>query len=563
MSFFSSLVKHLFHIDIEAIRQENESLRDSLSEEREASKRKDMHISQMQSEAKSLRREVANLKSRKTLLEGEVSALKHKLTKTRGDSTTEDQEYRYTIAKIETWRVQNEEAIDKIENLQKELLSVHKEFETLTKKHTVLQNRYNSVKSELDALRQGQSSDVSALQSECARLTNILAAITSDRDRLSEQIQMLLEIKSSKHTGLGRNVSRRTKEYETINSSFSEPVYNSNDNSQDVNSISLIIESIRQSKIIKNQRIAAIVKALIDNKEPATNKENSTGQVIDSDNQKKIVKNQKLVEIISSLVTKEDVYNENVISANQPEVPIKLSEYDKVEVLVNNATLYSDGEDWYLSGIEDPLASYHDNDEVSMTLLSEKYQIYNLTIKKNQFIGQKPIEFYFSDNKIFKFDKASKTWTLWYSFDETTMSLAEDISVSDDNQLKLIKDDVVLYIDSDGTVSEEAYMDEPVYVEQIPLRNGYFIVKLVDGYWGIVDDEDNYAVLAQYNLINHINDKYLRFQSGDKWGVMNLDGDILIEANYNSIESYCNGGFMVTKENPSNPDLLVTEKIEL
>lgn len=135
--------------------------------------------------------------------------------------------------------------------------------------------------------------------------------------------------------------------------------------------------------------------------------------------------------------------------------------------------------------------------------------------------------------------------------------------MTDDNQLKLIKEDTVLYIDSDGTISEEAYIDEPEYLEQIPLKNGYFIVKLIDGYWGIVDDENNYAVLAQYNMISPINGKYLRFQAGNKWGVMSIEGDILIDAKYNSIESYSDGGFVVTKVDPSQLDEITTEKIDL
>ena len=228
-----------------------------------------------------------------------------------------------------------------------------------------------------------------------------------------------------------------------------------------------------------------------------------------------------------------------------------------------NSILYSDEEDWYLYGINDPLASYHDNDEVKTTLLSEKYQIYNLTIKKNLFIGQKPIEFYFFENKIFKFDKSSGIWSLWYSKDETLSSSTGDINVSDDNQLKLIKGDVVIYIDSEGSVLEESYIDEPEYLEQIPLKNGYFIVKLIDGYWGIVDDENNYAVLAQYDMISPINVKYLRFKAGNKWGVMSIEGDILIDAKYNSIESYSNGEFVVTKADPSKLGESISEKIEI
>lgn len=542
MGLLNTLVKWLFHIDIEAIVKENESLKDSFSEEQQASKRKDLRLSQMETETKSLRREVANLKSRKTLLDGEVSTLKHKLAKSNGDSNSEEHEYRYTIAKIESWRVQNEEANDKIEKLQNELVSAHREYEKVTKQLTALQSRYNSVKSELDALRQGQSSDVIALQSECTRLSDRLAVITSDRDRLSEQIKILFENKSSKHTG-------------------PETEYTEKRNT--VNPISLIIESIRQDKIIKNQRIAEIVKALMDKKEADANRNCGISQIIDSDHQIKIIRNQKIAEIISTLETREDTEIPNVISEHIPDTAEVLSQYDKIEVLPNNLTLYSDGEDWYLLGIDDPLASYNNNDEVKTTILSDKYQIYNLSIKKNVFIGQKSIEYYFFEDKIFKFDKSSRIWTLWYSNDEILSSSSDDINVTDDNQLKLIKEDTVLYIDSDGTISEEAYIDEPEYLEQIPLKNGYFIVKLIDGYWGIVDDENNYAVLAQYNMISPINGKYLRFQAGNKWGVMSIEGDILIDAKYNSIESYSDGGFVVTKVDPSQLDEITTEKIDL
>ena len=542
MGLLNTLVKWLFHIDIEATIKENESLKDSFSEEQQASKRKDLRLSQMETETKSLRREIANLKSRKTLLDGEVSTLKHKLAKSNGNSDSEEHEYRYTIAKIESWRVQNEKANDKIEKLQNELVSAHREYEKVTKKLTALQSKYNSVKSELDALRQGQSSDVIALQSECTRLSERLAVITSDRDRLSEQIKILFENKSSKRT-------------------CSETEYTEKRNA--VNPISLIIESIRQDKIIKNQRIAGIVKALMDKKEADANRNCGISQIIGSIQQIKIIRNQKIAEIISTLETRGDTEISNVISEHIPDTAEVLAQYDKVEVLPNNLTLYSDGEDWYLFGIDDPLASYNNNDEVKTTILSDKYQIYNLSIKKNVFIGQKPIEYYFFEDKIFKFDKSSRIWTLWYSNDEILSSSSDDINVTDDNQLKLIKDDTVLYIDSDGTISEEAYMDEPEYLEQIPLKNGYFIVKLIDGYWGIVDDENNYAVLAQYNMICPISKKYLRFQAGDKWGVMNIEGDILIDAQYHSIESSCDGGFVVKKENPTNSEEFIIEKIDL
>lgn len=61
-------------------------------------------------------------------------------------------------------------------------------------------------------------------------------------------------------------------------------------------------------------------------------------------------------------------------------------------------------------------------------------------------------------------------------------------------------------------------------------------------------------------MISLINGKYLRFQTGDKWGVINIEGDILIDAKYHSIESYSNGEFVVTQANQSKSGEQITEK---
>lgn len=510
MGFINTLVKILFHIDIGAIQEENELLRNSLSKEQNASRKKDVRLSQMETETKSLRREVANLKSRRTLLEGEISALKYKLREVVDDTEPKEKDNRNSIIQLDLWKIKLDEKTREVIELKEELAAARKEYDSATNRISVLQRKFDSVKCELDALRQGQSSNVIVLQSECTRLSDRLAVITSERDRLAEQIKILLENNSLPQS----EPSFRDKDILSENESYAA--------SSISYTLSGIIESILQYKKVKNQKIAEIVSAL---------KNREDGSYVYSDCE---------------------------------ENPTRLlSQYKIVEILPNNSILYSDEEDWYLYGIDDPLASYHNNDEVKMTLLSDRYQIYNLTIKKNLFIGQKPIEFYFFENKIFKFDKTSGIWSLWYSIDEILSSSTEEIIVSDDNQLKLIKDDVIFFIDSEGTISEESYSDEPGYLEQIPLKNGYFMVKLVDGYWGVVDDENNYAVLAQYNMISPINEKYLRFQVGNKWGVMNIEGDILIDAKYNSIEAYINGEFVVTKTDPSRLGEYITEKIDI
>lgn len=579
MGFINTLVKCFFHIDINAIREENELLKSSLSEEQQMSKKKDSRLSQLETDAKSLRREVANLKSRRTLLEGEISTLKFKLGDAHEESTSDAQENNPSIIQLDIWKVRLDEKTKEVEELKDELYAAHKEYEALAKKLSVIQRKYDSVKSELENLQQRQPAELTELQSECQRLSNRLAVVNSDRERLLEQLNIL-------HNNTRHELrTKREQQIKECDLGITSAIEHSNSISGKKNlatgptiTICDILESILH---YKNKQIPDIIACSKNNANDNATCKYNVADILNSLIQHS---NNTLTGILSVLSGSECVVITDNVAHDQPittesysitsskgeyghpndaESNIIDTEYDRKEILPNNSILYSDGEDWYLLGINDALAIYNDSDEILINLLSEKYKIYNLTIKKHIYIGQKPIEFYFFRDQIFKFDKSSKVWALWYTKEENLLSSTNEIKVTNDNQLKLIKDDAVVYISPDGTISEEAYIDEPEYLEQIPLKNGYFIVKLIDGYWGIVDDENNYAVLAQYDMISPINGKYLRFQTGDKWGVMNIEGDILIDAKYHSIESYSNGEFVVTKKNTLKPGEIITEKIAL
>lgn len=581
MGFLNTLVKCLFHIDINAIRDENELLKVSLSEERQMSKKKDSRLSQLETDAKSLRREVANLKSRRTLLEGEISTLKFKLGDAHEESISDVQENNPSIIQLDIWKVRLDEKTKEVEKLKNELFAAHKEYEALAKKLSVIQRKYDSVKSELENSQQRQPIELTELQSECQRLSNRLAVVNSDRERLLEQLDILHNNTYTLHE-LSPKREQQIKECDLgITSSIEHSSRISNKRNPATGSTITICDILESILRYKNKEIPEIDSCSEDNANDNTTFRYNVADILNSLVQHS---NNMLTGILSVLSGSEGVVitdngvhelpitaesysitsrKEKYVLPNDAESNALDTEYERKEILPNNSILYSDGEDWYLSGINDALAIYNDNDEIQINLLSEKYTIYNLIITKHLYIGQKPIEFYFFGNQIFKFDKASKVWTLWYTKEEILLSPTDEIKVTDDNQLKLIKDDAVIYISPDGTISEEAYIDEPEYLEQIPLKNGYLIVKLIDGYWGIVDDENNYAVLAQYDMISPINGKYLRFQTGDKWGVMNIEGDILIDAKYHSIESYSNGEFVVTKKNPFKSEEIITEKISL
>lgn len=147
MGFLNTLVKSLLHIDIKAIQEENELLRHSLSVEQMASKKKDARLSQMETETKSLRREIANLKSRRTLLEGEVSALKYKLKEVNGDTEPKEIDNRTSIIQLDTWKIKLDEKCKEVVELKEELTAVHKEYGSIANKLSVLQRKYDSVKS--------------------------------------------------------------------------------------------------------------------------------------------------------------------------------------------------------------------------------------------------------------------------------------------------------------------------------------------------------------------------------------------------------------------------------
>lgn len=141
MGFLNTLVKSLFHIDIKAIREENELLRHSLSDEQMASKKKDARLSQMETETKSLKREVANLKSRRTLLEGEISALKYKLSELNGDTEPKGKDNRNSIIQLDTWKIKLDERCKEVVELKEELAAVHKEYGSVANKLSVLQQK--------------------------------------------------------------------------------------------------------------------------------------------------------------------------------------------------------------------------------------------------------------------------------------------------------------------------------------------------------------------------------------------------------------------------------------
>ena len=236
--------------------------------------------------------------------------------------------------------------------------------------------------------------------------------------------------------------------------------------------------------------------------------------------------------------------------------------YNRVEILPNDIILYSDGKEWRIFGIIEKLASCSKNDIVDIKPISKKDKTFHLLIKKSQ-TKDVPEEFYFFYNQIFKKDKSLGKWTLWYSNGKTTTDIIWDkIEVATENSLRLIVGNRVEYLFQDGTLNGEKSPDVVGYHVQNTLSNGYCIIKHYDGPWGIIDSDHNPVETPKCDFISLINDRFLRYEIKNKWGVMSINGTVLIDAKYRSIESYSDNCFNVTIIDSNNPGKYLSGKID-
>lgn len=373
MGFLNTLVKCLFHIDINAILEENDLLKASLSEEQQMSKKNDSRLSQLETDTKSLRREVANLKSRRTLLEGEISTLKFKLGDAQEVSISDVQENNPSIIQLDIWKVRLDEKTKEVEKLKDELSAAHKEYEALAKKQSVIQRKYDSVRSELENLQQRQPIELTELQSECKRLSDRLAVVNSDRERLLEQLDILHNQNTRKRNELNAGQELQIIEGELgITTSIEDSRCISNKRNFATRSTITVCDILESILRYKNKQIPDIDTRLKDS-------DNATYGYNVADILNSLIQhnNNTLTGILSALSGTESV----VITDNEvPSQPVTNgsysvisnngkygllngvgnnvldTEYDRIEILPNDSIIYSDGEDWYLFGINDALA---------------------------------------------------------------------------------------------------------------------------------------------------------------------------------------------------------------
>lgn len=240
--------------------------------------------------------------------------------------------------------------------------------------------------------------------------------------------------------------------------------------------------------------------------------------------------------------------------------------FDMIKIISDDLILYSNGNDWYIFGIIEAIASYNDNDEISIKTISKQDNIYNLIIKKHLYDGQRSEEFYFFGDQLFHKDKWTGRWQLMSSHGiKIERNYWDNLEITPDKRLKLINGNFVTYLSSDGQTEEKPIIDESKIIIQKSLPNGYAIVKDEDNYYGIVDNNKNIVVDLKYDNIEPIDDTYLylRYHSWGKWGVMSYEGVIITKPLYKSIDSSCNGGFNVTISDPDKSWKTLSGKIDI
>lgn len=231
--------------------------------------------------------------------------------------------------------------------------------------------------------------------------------------------------------------------------------------------------------------------------------------------------------------------------------------YDNVEILKNGHILYTDSGKWRLFGTLESLTPYYQNDMVEIKTLSSTSSIYYVQILRNLYANQVPEEIYFINDIIVKKNIDSEKWILWPKKDGVLTDVAWDsFEITNDDKIKVSQNGRKQLFGLDGEI-----LEDDKYRSKVSLADNYILVEMFDGYWNIVDLNDNLLLQSLYKSIEKIDDRYLKYCLGNKWGVMNYRGELITDALYNSIGEIVDDQIIVTIEHPRRSYEILTGKI--
>lgn len=92
-----------------------------------------------------------------------------------------------------------------------------------------------------------------------------------------------------------------------------------------------------------------------------------------------------------------------------------------------------------------------------------------------------------------------------------------------DNYIKLISDRDMKYLDNYGNVTSNKEI----------LKNNKLFAYSKDDKWGFVDSNENVVIEAKYDIVTEFNEYgFAGIKKGNKWGVVNEEGEIIVEPSY-------------------------------
>ena len=146
MNLLKEIFKGLFKEEL----AENQSLKDSLFEERMISKDKDSRINQLETDIKSTKKDLSNLEKRKNYFEKEISILKKELEHIRKYSQEAYSRVTNLNSQIEVWKLKAAKEKEIARGLKDEIHKSHKEKDAIKRELDSLQTKYYSIKAEYD-----------------------------------------------------------------------------------------------------------------------------------------------------------------------------------------------------------------------------------------------------------------------------------------------------------------------------------------------------------------------------------------------------------------------------
>ena len=106
---------------------------------------------------------------------------------------------------------------------------------------------------------------------------------------------------------------------------------------------------------------------------------------------------------------------------------------------------------------------------------------------------------------------------------EKQTSVKNAILYTYDEYIKLISDNDIKYLDNYGNIISNKDI----------LQNNKLFAYNQNGKWGFVDSNENIVVEAKYDIVTEFNQYgFAGVKKGNKWGVVNEKGEIIVEPSY-------------------------------